>query len=43
MTTKIVKNIDNKVWNKLAGNAKINDRLVGEYLCEILEEYFNHD
>ena len=39
MVTKLIKNIDNKIWNKFAGYCKAKDKKIGEMLNEILEDF----
>lgn len=41
MVKKLIDNIDESVWRKLSGYSKINNMTIGEYLCSILEDYFN--
>ena len=38
MATKIVENVDDEVWNKLAGLAKMKGKKVGEFLTEVIKK-----
>ncbi len=39
MASKLVENIDNKIWNKFVGLAKIEGKTVGGLLNEVLGKY----
>jgi len=39
MATKLIKNLDNKVWTKFAGYCKAKGITIGENLSNILKDY----
>ena len=39
MGTKIIENVDDEEWRKFAGYCKVDNKIVGEQLTEVLKEF----